>query len=55
MKKGITDLGLNKDVRYTTAVRFIESYSKGDLDAFMTLCEKEYDKLNEDFSVFSHV
>ena len=52
MKKGITDLGLNKDGRYTTAFRFIESYSKGDLDAFMTLCEKEYDKLNEDFQSF---
>ena len=43
------DLGLNKDEYYTTAFRFIESYGAGDMDAFMTLCEKEYDQLNDDY------
>ena len=49
VKKGVMDLGLNRDDYYTTAFRFIESYSKGDMDAFMTLCEKEYDQLNDDY------
>ena len=49
VKKGVMDLGLNKDGYYTTAFRFIESYGKGDMDAFMTLCEKEYDQLNDDY------
>ena len=49
VKKGVMDLGLNKDNYYTTAFRFIESYGKGDMDAFMTLCEKEYDQLNDDY------
>ncbi len=49
VKKGVMDLGLNKDDYYTTAFRFIESYGKGDMDAFMTLCEKEYDQLNDDY------
>ena len=49
VKKGIMDLGLNKDDYYTEAFRFIESYGKGDLNAFMTLCENEYDKLNDDY------
>ena len=47
VKKGVMDLGLNRDDYYTTAFRFIESYSKGDMDAFMTLCEKEYDQLDD--------
>ena len=49
VKKGVMDLGLNKDEYYTTAFRFIESYGAGDMDAFMTLCEKEYDQLNDDY------
>ena len=49
VKKGVMDLGLNKDDYYTTAFRFIESYGAGDMDAFMTLCEKEYDQLNDDY------
>ena len=49
VKKGVMDLGLNRDDYYTTAFRIIESYSKGDMDAFMTLCEKEYDQLNDDY------
>ena len=49
VKKGVMDLGLNRDDYYTTAFRFIESYSKGDMDAFMTLCEKEYDQLNDEY------
>ena len=49
VKKGVMVLGLNRDDYYTTAFRFIESYSKGDMDAFMTLCEKEYDQLNDDY------
>ena len=49
VKKGVMDLGLNRDDYYTTAFRFIESYGKGDMDAFMTLCEKEYDQLNDDY------
>ncbi|MBQ6794328.1 MAG: DUF255 domain-containing protein [Butyricimonas sp.] len=52
VKKGVMDLGLNRDDYYTTAFRFIESYSKGDMDAFMTLCEKEYDQLNDDYKSF---
>ena len=49
VKKGVMDLGLNKDNYYTTAFRFIESYGAGDMDAFMTLCENEYDQLNDDY------
>jgi len=49
VKKEVMDLGLNKDDYYTTAFRFIESYGAGDMDAFMTLCEKEYDQLNDDY------
>ena len=49
VKRGILDLGLNKEDYYTGAFRLIECYGKGDLSAFLTLFEKEYDGLNDDY------
>ena len=52
VKREIIDLGLNKDNYYTEAFRFIECHGKGDLNAFMTLCEKEYAQLNDDYKAY---
>lgn len=48
IKKGITDLGLNKENQYTQAFRFIECQAKGDFNEFLTLCETEFKNLNQD-------
>lgn len=48
VKRGLTDLGLNKDERYTAALKLIESHATGDLDAYMGVCEKNYPYLAAD-------
>lgn len=49
LKKGVLDLGLNKDNYYTEAFRMIECYGKGDLNVFLSLLEKEYGELNREY------
>ncbi|GAE85688.1 thioredoxin fold domain-containing protein [Bacteroides reticulotermitis] len=48
IKKGITDLGLNKENQYTQALRFIESQGQGTPADFLTLCETEFKNLDQD-------
>lgn len=47
-KKNIEEIGLNADKSYDTAYKFIECYAKGDLNAYIDLCEAEYQSLNHD-------
>lgn len=49
VKRSILDLGLNEDGMYDSVFRFIECYAEGDLDAYLTLCEKEYKSLEPSF------
>lgn len=47
MKREIAELGLNKNHYYDASFRFIECHAKGDLNTYMSLCESEFNKLNE--------
>ena len=49
LKQEIEDLGLNADKHYNAAFRLIEKYAEGDLEAYLTLCEREYDALDDFF------
>ena len=49
VKRWILDLGLNEGGMYDSVFRFIECYAEGDLDAYLTLCEKEYKSLEPSF------
>lgn len=48
-KKELNDLGLNDKKQYDPAFEFIECYGKGDLNAYLDLCEKSYKQLPENF------
>lgn len=45
VKKDITDLGLNKEGKYSIAFRLIECHATGDLNAYLTLCEQEFNRM----------
>lgn len=47
VKREVEKFGLNKDKRYTPVFRLIEEYAKGDINAFLSLCEQEYKNLSE--------
>lgn len=44
-KKECNELGLNNEHQYDACFQFIECHSKGDMNAYLTLCEKEYNSL----------
>ncbi|MFR3332328.1 MAG: thioredoxin family protein, partial [Odoribacter splanchnicus] len=46
--KQIGELGLNRDSGYTAASKMIESHAKGDMNAYLAVCEKEYANLTRD-------
>lgn len=48
VKKTINELGMNLSHCYDSSFELIECHSKGDLDAFLTLCEKKYSDLDND-------
>lgn len=45
-KKDINELGLNANKEYDPCFRFIECHTKGNLNAFLSLCENEYKSLS---------
>ncbi len=45
-KRDIQNLSLNAGKQYDTAYKFIECHAKGDLNAYLDLCEKEYSSLS---------
>lgn len=45
LEQEVADLGLDKDKAFAAAFRLIREYAEGDLDAYLTLCEREYDRL----------
>lgn len=47
IKNEINTLGFNADKKYDNCFRFIECHAKGDLNAYLDLCEKEYPSLDE--------
>ena len=47
-KKDVNELGLNDDKKYDACFRFIECHATGDLNAYLDLCEKDYDTLPEE-------
>lgn len=47
-KQDVARLGLNEDGRYTPVFRLIETYAKGDINAFLNACEQEYKHLSDD-------
>lgn len=46
-KKDIVVLGLNQDKHLNLIFKFIECYESGNLNAYLSLCEKEFKHLNE--------
>lgn len=48
LKDEVKQLGLETE-KFEPAFRFIECHAKGDLNAYLAFCEKEYDKLPERF------
>ena len=46
--KQIGELDLNRDGEYTAASKMIESHAKGDMNAYLAVCEKEYANLTRD-------
>lgn len=48
VKKGLDDLGLNREGKYTAALKLIESHATGDQNAYLTVCEKNFSELTSD-------
>ena len=47
-KKNIEEIGLNTDKSFNPVYNLIECHAKGDLNAYIDLCEKEYQSLNKE-------
>lgn len=47
-KKNIEEMGLNADKSYDSVYKLIEYHTKGDLNAYIEMCEKEYPALNKE-------
>lgn len=47
-KKNIEEMGLNADKSYDPVYKLIECHAKGDLNAYIEMCEKEYPVLNKE-------
>ena len=47
VKKEMNELGYNDDKRYDPVFKLIESYAKGDMNAYIDCCEKEFSHLDE--------
>lgn len=45
IKKIMDELDINTKGEYTTALELIECHTKGDLNAWLTLCEKKYSRM----------
>ena len=45
LKQEIEDYELNNNKEFEPAFRLIEKYAEGDLEVYLSLCEKEYNKL----------
>lgn len=45
VRKGLDDLELNKDGKYTAALKLIESHATGDPDAYLIACKEKYPAL----------
>lgn len=48
IKPDVEQLGLNKNGVYTPCYQLIDGYREGDSEAFLRLCEKNYDSLNNE-------
>ena len=48
VKKTINELGMNDTHYYDPVFELLDCHSKGDLNAFLTLCEEKYDSLDAD-------
>lgn len=49
LEQEIIDLGLDSNRAFGSAFRLIKKYAEGDLDAYLTLCEREYGILKDMF------
>lgn len=47
-KRDIQNLNLNADKEYDNVYKFIECHAKGDLNAYLDLCEKEFSSLSKE-------
>lgn len=43
--RGMDKLALNRDGKYTAALKLIESHATGDLNAYLAVCRKQYSRL----------
>ena len=48
IKREVNEQGFNKDGSYDLVFRLIECHAKGDLNAYLDLCEQIYDQLSEE-------
>ncbi len=48
IKEEMVEAGMNKEGQYDSVFRFVDCYARGDLDAWLDLCEREYKNLPED-------
>lgn len=46
LKRETNELGFNADKRYDPCFRLIETYAKGDMEAYLAVCREEYPKMD---------